>query len=159
MIEDKTMSYTSEPKDMRQRKRYIMDETEINAKLAFANEVKIHDISMGGISLKADRRFNIGKEYLLKLEYKKSEISAKAIVVWSVLSESKADSKGNVIPIYSCGLKFINSSDEQIKQIINLIEKQSRKDNDEKNISLQTEEYIDLSVQFKEELEILNDVS
>jgi hypothetical protein len=148
------MPYTSEAKDMRQRKRYKMDETEIHGKLAFANEVKIHDISLGGISFKADRRINIGKEYLLKLKYKESEISAKGLVVWSVLSESQADSKGNVIPIYSCGLKFNNASNEQIKQFIDLIEKHSQEDNEQRNINLQAEEFIDLSVQFKEVLAV-----
>jgi len=38
------MSYTSEVKQMRCHKRYVMDETEIYGKLALANEVKIHDI-------------------------------------------------------------------------------------------------------------------
>ena len=148
------MPYTPEAQDMRQRKRYKMDETEIHGKLAFANEVKIHDISLGGLSLKTDRRINIGKEYLLKLKYKENEIAAKGIVVWSLLSKSQTDSKGNVIPIYSCGLKFTNYSDEQIKHFIDLIEKQNRKDNEQKNISLQTEEFIDLSVEFKEVLEV-----
>jgi hypothetical protein len=112
------MSCTFEAKDMRQHKRYKLNETEIYVKLVFANEVKINDISLGGISFKADRRINIGKEYLLKLEYKKSEISTKGIVVWALLSKSQADSKGNAIPIYSYGLKFKNTSNEQIKQFI-----------------------------------------
>ena len=148
------MPYTSEAQDMRQRKRYKMDETEIHGKLAFANEVKIHDISLGGISLKADRRINIGKEYLLKLKYKGTEISAKGVVVWSVLSESQADSKGNVIPIYSCGLKFNSSSNEQIKEFIGLIEKNYKEENEQKNIDLLAEDFFDLSVQFKEVLAV-----
>jgi hypothetical protein len=148
------MPYTPEAQDMRQRKRYKMDETEIHGKLAFANEVKIHDISLGGMSLKADRRINIGKEYLLKLKYKETEISAKGVVVWSVLSESQADSKGNVIPIYSCGLKFNSPSNEQIKQFIGLIEKNYKEDNEQKDIDLQAEEFLDLSVQFKEVLAV-----
>jgi hypothetical protein len=122
------MPYTPEAKDMRQYARYKMDETEIHVKLAFANEVKIHDISLGGLSFKTDRRINIGKEYHLKLAYNKSDIATKGIVVWSLLSNSQTDSKGNVIPIYSCGLKFTNETKES--------------------------EFIDLSVQFKEILEI-----
>jgi hypothetical protein len=41
---DKTMSYTSEAKEMRRHKRYVMDETEIYGKMALANKVKIHAI-------------------------------------------------------------------------------------------------------------------
>jgi len=65
------MSNTSEAKYMRQHNRYKMNETEMHVKLVFANEVKINDISLGGVSFKADRRINIGKQYLLTLEYKK----------------------------------------------------------------------------------------
>jgi PilZ domain len=148
------MSYTSQAKDMRQHKRYTMDETEIHVKLAFANEVRIHDISVEGISLKADRRMTIGREYLLKLKYKKSEISTNGIVVWALLSKSQADSKGNIIPTYSYGLKFKNTANEQIKQFIDLIEKPNKEDNEQRSINLQKSEFIDLSVQFKEVLEV-----
>jgi Tfp pilus assembly protein PilZ len=131
-----------------------MDETEIHVKLAFANEVKIHNISLGGISLKADKRINIGKEYLLKLAYKKSEITAKGIVVWALLSNSQADSKGNVVPIYSYGLKFTNDTKEQINSFIASIEENRREADKQRGINLQADEFIDLSVQFKEALEI-----
>ncbi len=148
------MSYTPEAKDMRQYKRYKMDETEIHVQLAFANEVKIHNISLGGISLKADRRINIGKEYLLKLEYKKSEITTKGIVVWSLLSNSQADSKGNIIPIYSYGLKFTNDTKEQINSFIASIEENKKEADKQRGVDVQASEFIDLSVQFKEILEV-----
>jgi hypothetical protein len=144
----------SETNDKRQYKRYKIDEKEILVKLAFANEVKIYDISLGGISLRADRRINIGKEYLLKLKYRENEISAKGIVVWSVLSQSEADQRGNVIPIYSCGLKFDSSSNEKIKQFIDLIEKDSMPYNEQKDISPQKDDFIDISVQFRDVLEV-----
>jgi hypothetical protein len=151
---DKTMSDTPEAKDLRQHKRYKMDETEIHVKLAPAHEVQINDISLGGISLKADRRINIGREYLLKLAYKKSEITARGIVVWSLLSDSRADPKGNVIPIYSYGFKFTNETKEQISSFIALIEENRKEADKRRAINLQDDEFIDLSVQFKEVLEI-----
>ncbi len=131
-----------------------MDETEIHVQLAFANEVKVHNISLGGISLKADKRINIGKEYLLKLEYKKSEITAKGIVVWSLLSNSQADSKGNIIPIYSYGLKFTNDTKEQINSFIASIEENKKEADKQRGVDVQASEFIDLSVQFKEILEV-----
>jgi hypothetical protein len=66
------------------------------------------------------------------------------------LSKSQSDSKGNVIPIYSCGLKFKNTTNEQIKQFIDLIEKHTKENNERRGINLQADEFIDLSVQFKE---------
>jgi Tfp pilus assembly protein PilZ len=131
-----------------------MDETELRGKLAFANAVTIYDISLGGISLRTDRRIDIGKEYLLKLQYKTTEISVKGVVVWSVLSQSQTDSQGNIIPIYSCGLKFNLSSTDEIKQCIDLIEKQSKADNEQRGINLQTNGSRDLSVQFQEVPEV-----
>jgi PilZ domain len=148
------MSYTSDAKDMRQHKRYKMDDTEIHVKLSLANEVKINDISLGGISLKANTRINIGKEYLLKLVYRKSEITAKGVVVWSLLSDSQADSKGNVIPIYSCGLKFTNDTKERINNLIALIEENKKEADKQRGIHHRADEFIDLSMQFKEVLEI-----
>jgi len=148
------MSYTPEAKDMRQYQRYKMDETEIHVKLAFANEVKIHDISLGGLSFKTDRRINIGKEYHLKLAYNKSDITTKGIVVWSVLSNSQTDSKGNVIPIYSCGLKFTNETKEQVKIFMALIEENKKEADKQRGVNVQASEFIDLSVQFKEILEV-----
>jgi len=53
------MSYTSDVKDMRQHKRYKMNDSEIRVKMAFADEVKMQNISLGGIAIKSDRRMNI----------------------------------------------------------------------------------------------------
>ena len=148
------MSYTPETKDMRQYKRYQMDETQIHVKMGFADEVKIQNISLGGISVKADRRMNIGKEYPLKLGSKEETITTKGIVVWALLSESKADAKGNIIPIYSYGVKFINDTNEQINSFIAFIEENKKEADKQKSINPQANEFIDLSVQFKDVLEI-----
>jgi hypothetical protein len=148
------MSYTSDLRNRRQYKRYQMDEAEIHVKMAFANEVQIQNISLGGISIKADRRMNIGKEYFLKLESKKSAITTKVIVIWSLLTESRADAKGNIIPIYLYGLKLINDENEQIKSFTDFINEHKKEDDAPRNTNLQTNEFIDLSVQFKEALEV-----
>lgn len=129
-----------------------MDAKGVHVKLAFANTVTIHDISLGGISLKTDRRINIGKEYHLKLVYKKSVITAKGIAVWSLLGNSHADAKGNVVPEYSCGLKFTNDTKEQIKNFIALIEENSKKADKQSGINDQAGESIDPSAELKEVL-------
>ncbi|MCL5422550.1 MAG: PilZ domain-containing protein [Nitrospirae bacterium] len=59
---------------------------DINGKMLFTSEVKPIDVSIGGICLKADRRFEIGREYTLKLEYDDKILSVNGSVVWSVLS-------------------------------------------------------------------------
>ena len=131
-----------------------MDETEIHIKMPFTDEVVMQDIGLGGMSVKADRRMNFGKEYLLKLESGKRNITAKGVVIWSILSESRADAKGNIIPIYSCGLKFTNETKEQVKSFIAFIEESKKGTDEQRDINLQASEFIDLSLQFKEELDI-----
>jgi len=148
------MSYTSQAKDMRQNKRYKMDETEIHIKMPFTDEVVMQDIGLGGISVKADRRMYFGKEYLLKLESGKRNITAKGVVIWSLLSDSRADAKGNIIPIYSCGLKFTNETKEQVKSFIAFIEESKKGTDEQRDINLQASDFIDLSLQFKEALDI-----
>jgi Tfp pilus assembly protein PilZ len=123
-------------------------------KMAFADAVQIQKIGLGGISVKAERRMNIGKEYILKLENKKNIITTKGIVVWALLSESKADSKGNIISIYSHGLKFTNDTNEQIERFMDVIDENKKETDEQRTVSLQANEFIDLSVQFKEVLEV-----
>ncbi len=121
--------------------------------MAFADEVVLHNLSMGGASLKADRRLNIGKEYLLRLETKDSDIRVKGVVVWSSLTESKADHKGNIIPVYTAGLKFTDDSWEKIKELIDLMEEheESHYKPDVDHLG----EFVNLSEEFKEVFELL----
>jgi len=139
-------------KDNRKYKRHKIDGGEIDGKIAFADEVIICDLSLGGVSLKADRRMNIGEEYLLKLQNKEGIIRIKGVVVWSLLSGSKNDDKGNVIPIYSAGLRFADESRQEIKELIDFLEEHERKRY--KAINEGLNEFVNLSEQFKEVLEL-----
>ncbi len=72
----------SERQEKRHYERFIVDVMEINSKLIFANEVEILDISLGGVSVRVDRRLNIGNEYTLKIEDKSKAIFLSGAVVW-----------------------------------------------------------------------------
>jgi len=108
--------------DNRRHKRFTLNVLEVNGKMMFATEVKVIDISIGGISLKANRRLNIGSEYSLKLDDKDRVISLKGAVIWSSLSAAKNGPDGEVVPIYAAGLKFTNMSTERITELLNFIE-------------------------------------
>jgi Tfp pilus assembly protein PilZ len=142
-------------KDNRKYRRYKVDGVEINGKLAFANEVIIRDLSLGGTAVKTDRRLNIGEEYLLKLQNSGSNIPIKGVVVWSLLSGSKPDDKGNIIPIYSAGLKFREDSDKKIKKLIALLDEHEQEHYEA--IDGRPGEFVNLSEQFKEALELFAD--
>jgi c-di-GMP-binding flagellar brake protein YcgR len=84
--------------------------------------LKINDISVGGISLTTEKRLTIGNEYALKLQGRDTQLTIKGTVMWSLLSESIADSIGNVIPIFKTGIQFIDLSTDQENEIIKFIE-------------------------------------
>lgn len=107
--------------DKRRYKRFTLNDREVNGKMVLATEVKVNDISISGISLKANRRLNIGSDYTLKLEGIKA-ISLKGTVVWSSLIETMKGSQGEMIPIYSAGMQFNNMSAEKITELQCFIE-------------------------------------
>ena len=108
--------------EKRRHERFPVDNDEINSSMALADHVQVLDISEGGISLKADLRFNIGRQYTLTIKTKHMASTVKGIIVWSSLSESKKDVKGNIVPIYKAGLQFTDVSREAINEIIGSLE-------------------------------------
>jgi PilZ domain-containing protein len=111
--------------DRRRFERFSVNILDMNGKMMFARNVKIVNISMGGISFKADRRLNIGRNYSVKLENKDRVLTMEGSVVSSVLGESQKDSAGDIVPIYTAGMKFTKVSDEsRLKEIINLVMQQ-----------------------------------
>jgi hypothetical protein len=104
-------------KESRRYKRFPVDVLEISGRMVLATYVKVFDISVGGVSFKADRRLNMGSEYALKMESGGKELLVKGVIVRSSLSESIKDSRGNIIPIYSAGMKFSDTSEQKFKEI------------------------------------------
>ena len=103
--------------EKRRDKRFSVDIMDINGKMVLATYVKILDISIGGVSFKANRRLNMGSEYSLKMENKGGELTVKGIIVRSTLSESIKDQQGNFVPVYAAGMQFTDTSEEKVKEI------------------------------------------
>ncbi len=112
--------------ERRRHKRFIVDILEVTGKMTFARNVKIHDISVGGIAVTVDKRPNLGSEYALKIEGKGKVLSLRGAVVWSLLSESLIDAHGNVVPLYKAGLKFLGLSEGQVSEIESFMEDHER---------------------------------
>jgi c-di-GMP-binding flagellar brake protein YcgR len=108
--------------EKRSFKRFTLKVLEVSGKMIFASDVEVVDISIGGISIKADRRLNIGREYTLKLEDRSRTLSLNGAVVWSSLCETRAGRQGEVVPIYKAGLKFTNIPVETITELLGFIE-------------------------------------
>lgn len=111
----------------RQHKRYHLDSMEINGTMSLTDKVKILDISLGGVSLKADRRLNIGKEYVIKLQEKGKTIEVKGIVVRSELSGLEQRSPGESVSIYTAGVTFKGIFADKIADFLKPIEQTRQK--------------------------------
>lgn len=105
----------------RRYKRFKVDVMEINGTMMFANEVEILDISIGGLSIRADRRLNMGTEYSLKIMDKNNVIQLKAQVMWSRLSGTKKKPGGEIVPLYTAGMRFSGLAGEGITELTKFI--------------------------------------
>jgi c-di-GMP-binding flagellar brake protein YcgR len=108
-------------RERRSYPRFTVDIMDIHGKMLFANDVTILDISMGGVLLKADRRLNIGRDYTMRLESKGKFLNVQGTVVRSMLSESRKDEQGEIVPIYTAGMHFINLSNEKMSEVKHFI--------------------------------------
>ena len=107
--------------DNRKHMRFKLNGLEVTGKMAFATDVKIIDISISGISLKANRRLNIGSDYALKLEGRKT-VTLKGTVVWCSLAETRKGRKGEMVPVYAAGMQLKDMSAERLTELQYLIE-------------------------------------
>lgn len=109
-------------KEQRQYKRFKVDLFGISGRMTFARDVRIIDMSPGGVALKTDRRLNVNGEYTLKMKGKSRELTIRGTVAWSIIHESITDASGNIIPIYSAGMQFADISDDKKLEIAGFIE-------------------------------------
>jgi len=114
--------------DKRGHKRFRLEVMDIKGKMMFASKIEIIDISIGGISLRADRRLNIGRGYVLQLEDKKKVISVKGVVAWSLLSGSIGRQGGESIPEYTAGMEFRDVSTEKTADLLHFIERHKKEE-------------------------------
>jgi hypothetical protein len=89
--------------------------------MVLATEMQVIDISISGICLKANRRLNIGSDYTLKLEGRKT-ISLRGTVVWCSLTETRKGPEEEMIPIYAAGMQFKDMTTERITELQYFIE-------------------------------------
>jgi len=94
----------------------------INGQLTFASEISVLDISMGGISLTADRRLNIGGKYMLKLEERQNHVSVVCEVAWARMSGTKRSAEGETVPVYTAGMKFVDVSEKTSAELMSFVE-------------------------------------
>jgi hypothetical protein len=133
-------------KEKRQSPRYKADGIGIHSNMILASYLKIIDVSLGGMSFEADRRLNMGKKYSLNIKSQGVLKTVKGIVVWCSLTKNIKNNKGDIVPIYKCGMKFMDIEPAEIKQIIDSVKIQKKEIEEEAE-----KEYIDLDSDFMQE--------
>jgi len=109
-------------RDKRRYKRFKLELVEVSGKMSLADKVEIIDVSLGGVSLRVDRRLNPGREYTLKLGGKARSYDLKCIVVRSELSGIEEKSTGERVMIYTAGMRFKESSTCQVEEFFKSIQ-------------------------------------
>ena len=141
-------------RQQRLSQRYTLDAQSVHAKMALARRVKILDISLGGLSLEADKRLNIGREYTLHIEHDGKKVPIKGSIMWSLLKESQGDEMGNMVPIYRAGMKFSHVPEdlagiiERIKQ--KYLKGDQRADEEYYHLSISADGVMEISGQRQE---------
>jgi c-di-GMP-binding flagellar brake protein YcgR len=106
----------------RRYKRYRVDIMQLNGSMILAKFVKIINISIGGMCLETEKRLMVGSQYTINVDNEGRSLKARGIIVWSSLTDSLKDSKGNIIPIYRAGMKFTDVSNEKVHEIVDFME-------------------------------------
>jgi hypothetical protein len=119
--------------DKRRHKRFKLDLTEINGKMILADKVEIIDIGLGGVALKADRRLNIGKEYVVRLGDKGREIDVRGVIVRSELSGIEERPNRGKVSIYTAGMMFKEGQADRVADFLRSFEQNK---NDEKSVTI-----------------------
>jgi len=105
-------------KDKRRYQRYNLDIIDVSGKMSMSDKVEIIDISLGGVGIKADRRLNMDREYLLKLTDKGKTLDVRGIVVRSELVGIEPREDGEMVSIYMAGMKFVDGSADKIAEFL-----------------------------------------
>jgi hypothetical protein len=108
-------------KDKRRYRRLNVNNLKIRSKMGFAHYIKIVDISLGGLLMETDQKWNIGEEYTLHVESEGKRWAIKGYIVRSKLKKRAKDGQGNLIPVYSAGMKFTGALNE-IKELLRSVE-------------------------------------
>jgi hypothetical protein len=112
----------------RRHPRFRLGEFQVSGQLTFASEVTILDISMGGVSLRADKRLNIGGLYLLKLEGHDKAVTLTCEVAWARMTGTKACPTGEVVPVYTAGMKFVSPTPDTTSGLLSVVQALSHDD-------------------------------
>jgi PilZ domain-containing protein len=102
--------------EKRRYKRFSVHFLDIQGKILFSTNIKVLNISVGGVSFSTDKRLTKGGIYVLRLGRKESILYLEGTILWSKLNKNVPEDR-NVVHPYIFGMKFSHSSDTQLREI------------------------------------------
>jgi c-di-GMP-binding flagellar brake protein YcgR len=102
-------------KDTRRYRRFAVDFKDIHGRILFSNNIKILNISVGGVAFSIDRKLDIGKIYALRLEARSRRLNIQGTIVWIKSDNVFRDKETGLA--YIAGMKFLNLSSEKVREI------------------------------------------
>ena len=112
--------------ERRRHKRLVVKHLKVYSEMPPSGDIRVLNISISGLLLKADSLLEIGRKYAVRIGYADKVLFAQADVVWSLLLDSSLGADGHIRPIYLAGMEFTNASDRKIQEILNLMEFDAR---------------------------------
>ena len=91
-------------------------------KMVLVSKVEIIDISLGGVALRADRQLDLNREYMLRLAYADHSVNVKGTIVRSSISGTDTDARGEEVPAYTVGMKFMDNQTDKIAAFFAAVE-------------------------------------
>jgi len=104
--------------DKRQYRRFPMSAGKLVGRLDGDHTVDVIDMSVGGAALKADRRFAVGSEFVVKIETPESGIDVQGVIVRSHMLGVWQNFHGERVPIYASAVKFREGTEERIADFL-----------------------------------------
>lgn len=84
-------------------------------------QIRVVNVSLGGMALETHSYLQFGRAYTLKLEGSGRSLSLTGTVAWCSLRRTTRTSEGEVLPVYRAGLKFEALSGERSRDLWSLI--------------------------------------
>jgi hypothetical protein len=106
--------------EKRRYERYPADFLDIHGRILFSSGITIHNISVGGIAFSTDKKLIEGRNYALRLESKGRILNIMGTIMWS-RSSSANQKNGNILPICTVGMKFLNLSGRKVLELKHFI--------------------------------------
>ena len=112
--------------NQRRHKRYRLDSLEINGKMSLADKVEIIDISLSGVSLKVDKKLELGKEYLIRLGDRGKEFDVKGVIVRSEVCGIEEKTNGTSADVYAACMMFNGGQMDKLAMFLYAIDQKKK---------------------------------